>query len=160
MPTPLPLESFLAIASVVHADGVVRKPERDSLKAAALAYGLSEDEVSALLSRADSGLPLCDIEFPEMSTWQKALTYSFAVWVAKADGIINLEELVLLRKLGDTLELEKLRRDAARAATYDIAALPGGHRPDRYDFAALEQKLEEKLPASFREHQSTNPQPA
>lgn len=93
-----------------------------------------------------------DIELPSLSDWQKALTYAFAIWVAKVDGIINREENEFLIALGDKLGLEKLRRDAARSATYDIAALPGGHRPELYDFDALEKQLEAKLPGSFRRH--------
>lgn len=152
MATPLPTECFLALASFIFADGRVQDSEVAALRRAAREYGVSDDEASSIEQRARAGVRLDEIELPPLSKWQAALTYSFAVWVAKVDGIVNRDEIALLRELGDKLGLEQLRRDAARSATYDIAALPGGHKPDQYDFSKLEAKLEEKLPGSFREH--------
>lgn len=152
MATQLPSECFLLLASLIHADGRVRDNEVQGFRRAATTYGLSEAEIASIEARASEGVSIAEVELPELTKWQAALTYAFAVWVAKADGIINTEELAQLKELGDLLGLEKLRRDAARSATYDIAALPGGHRPEEYDFAALETKLQEKLPGSFREH--------
>lgn len=155
MATPLPAECFFALASFIVADGRVQENEVAALRRAALEYGLSEEQAATLEERARSGVSLADVELPELTKWQAALTYSFAVWIAKVDGIVNREELALLRDLGTKLGLEQLRRDAARSATYDIAALPGGHKPSQYDFAQLEAKLAEKLPGSFREHAQT-----
>lgn len=152
MSTQLPDECFLALASIIYADGRVRTNELAGFRRAAKAYGLADEAITAIEERAAAGVELKEVELPELSKWQSALTYSFAVWIAKADGIINSEELVQLRELGDRLGLEKLRRDAARSATYDIAALPGGHRPEDYDFEALEAALQAKLPGSFRDH--------
>jgi tellurite resistance protein len=152
MSTQLPAECFLALASIIYADGRVRDNELQGFRRAASTYGLGADTITSIEKRAAEGIKLSEVELPELSKWQAALTYAFAVWIAKADGIINSEELAQLRELGDLLGLEKLRRDAARSATYDIAALPGGHRPEDYDFAALEAALEAKLPGSFRGH--------
>jgi hypothetical protein len=152
MTTPLPSECFLTIASIVYADGQIRKGELAGFRRAARAYGVSEDELQGIEERGKVGIDLNELELPELSDWQKAVTYAFAVWVAKVDGIINREENELLGELGAKLGLEKLRRDAARSATYDIAALPGGHKPELYDFEALEIQLEKKLPGSFKRH--------
>ena len=156
MTTPLPVEWFLTFASIVYADGEIRRGELEGFRRAAKLYGLSEDDISAIEARAKDGLTLDDIDLPELSDWQSALTYAFAVWVAKVDGVINKEENDLLSALGDRLGLEKLRRDAARSATYDIAALPGGHKPEIFDFDALERQLEQKLPGSFKRHQAAS----
>lgn len=156
MPTYLPVPCFLTFASIVYADGQIRKGELEGFRRAAQAYGVTEAELTEIEHRASEGLSLSDIELPELTDWQKALTYAFAVWIAKVDGVINREENELLQELGDMLGLEKLRRDAARSATYDIAALPGGHKPELYDFAALEDQLETKLPGSFRRHQESS----
>lgn len=157
MTTALPVESFLTLASIVYADGEVRRGELEGFQRAAKAYGISDEELASVETRAKEGLTLEDIALPELSDWQSALTYAFAIWVAKVDGIINKDENELLGKLGDKLGLEKLRRDAARSATYDIAALPGGHKPEKFDFAALEAQLEMKLPGSFKRHQGAAP---
>lgn len=153
MPTALPVESFLAFASIVYADGETRRGELEGFRRAAKTYSVSEKDLESIESRAKDGLALGDIDFPGVSDWQGALTYAFAVWIAKVDGIINKEENQLLAELGDKLGLDKMRRDAARSATYDIAALPGGHKPEKFDFAALEAQLEMKLPGSFKRHQ-------
>jgi len=154
MTTPLPVECFLTFASIVYADGEIRRGELEGFRRAAKLYGLSDEDLSAIEARAKGGIALDEIDLPELSDWQCALTYAFAVWVAKVDGVINKEENDLLSALGDKLGLEKLRRDAARSATYDIAALPGGHKPEIFDFEALERQLEQKLPGSFKRHQA------
>ncbi len=159
MTTALAPECFLAFASIVYADGQIRKGELEGFRRASRLYGLGDDELSKIESRAKAGLSLSEVDFPKMSDWQKALTYAFAVWVAKVDGIINREENEMLQVLGDKLGLDKLRRDAARSATYDIAALPGGHKPELYDFEALEDQLEKKLPGSYRRHQASEEEP-
>ncbi len=152
MSTELPKECFLTLASLVYADGQIRKGELEGFRRAASLYGVEPTELAAIEEQAKAGISLAEIELPQMSDWQAALTYAFAVWVAKVDGIINRDENEMLAVIGDKLGLEKLRRDAARSATYDIAALPGGHKPELYDFDALEKQLEAKLPASFRRH--------
>jgi len=152
MPTALPEETFLALACLIHADGRLAKSEVEGLRRAARTYGLDDAAIAKLESEAAAGATVDGIVWPELTSWQKALTYAFAVWVAKADGSVSRDEHQLLTALGEALELDKLRRDAARSATYDIAALPGGHRPDQYDFGALETQLSAKLPGSFKEH--------
>lgn len=152
MATTLPEETFQALAYLIHADGRLSKTEEAGLRHAGSHYGLSEETVERLLGDAAGGT-LDEVVWPELSNWQKALTYAFALWVAKADGSVSREEHDQLAILGETLGLDKLRRDAARSAVYDIAALPGGHRPSQFDFAALEKQFEAKLPGSFKDHQ-------
>lgn len=153
MTTSLPVECFLTFASIVYADGEIRRGELEGFRRAAKQYGISAEDLASVEVKAKDGLTLADIDLPELSAWQRALTYAFAVWLAKVDGIINKDENELLQQLGDKLDLEKRRRDAARSATYDIAALPGGHKPELFDFEALEKQLEQKLPGSFKRHQ-------
>lgn len=151
MATELPEETFLALACIIRADGRLAKNETEGLRRAAQTYGLSDEATARLMTEA-AETQLGSIVWPEMSTWQKALTYAFASWVARADGSVSRDEHEQLAALCDALGLSKLRRDAARSAMYDIAALPGGNRPDQFDFAALEEKLQEKLPGSFKDH--------
>ena len=153
MPTVLPEETFLALACLIHADGRLAKSELEGLRRAASAYGHADEAIAKIEAEAAAGASIEGIVWPELSAWQKALSYAFAVWVAKADGSVSTGAHQLLGALGEALGLDKLRRDAARSATYDIAALPGGHRPSQYDFGALETQLQGKLPGSFKEHQ-------
>jgi hypothetical protein len=63
------------------------------------------------------------------------------------DGSLNAAERDSLVALGKSLDLPELKLKSAASAAFDIACLPGGHKPDRYDFAALEERLKTKLPS-------------
>ncbi|MEB2312087.1 MAG: hypothetical protein OZ921_16235 [Sorangiineae bacterium] len=151
MATRLPKQAFLAIAAVAWADGRMRRDEADGLLRAARASGLDGDELAALERATASALDLGAVELGELNRWQRALTYAFASWLARLDGVVNAEELATLRKLGAALELPQPTLASAASAAFDIACLPDGHRPEKYDFRALEERLMEKLPGSFRE---------
>jgi hypothetical protein len=48
--------------------------------------------------------------------------------------------------LGDKLGLAQPLRKHTAAAAYDIACLPEGGRPERYDFQKLVARLRERMP--------------
>jgi len=77
----------------------------------------------------------------------RALTYVLAMWLAKVDGVVNAEELATLRELGARLGLPEIKLKAAASAAFDITCLPGGNRPEKFEFSKLEARLHEKLPA-------------
>ena len=74
------------------------------------------------------------------------LAYALASWLAQLDGITSTDESETLGKLGDALALDKPLRLRAAAAANDIACLPEGGRPERYDFVKLAARLRERLP--------------
>lgn len=154
MPTALPAEAFLAIAAVARADGIVRKGEAAGLKRAAESYGISGEDLEAVERATTDGASLEDIDLSSMNDWQRALTYSFANWLAQVDGVVNSAELAHLRTLAAKLELAHSKLEHAKSAAYDIACLPEGQRPDKYDFGKLEERLAQKLPATKRSSQA------
>ena len=95
----------------------------------------------------NNGVPLAEIDFSGLSGAERGLTYALAHWLASVDGIVNTQELATLRELARKLELPELQLKAAAAAAFDIVCLPGGHRPEKFQFADLEARLKEKLPA-------------
>jgi hypothetical protein len=103
--------------------------------------------VAEVEAAATSGADLTSIDLSELSGAERGLTYAMAMWLAKVDGVVNTEELNALRKLGEQLGLPDAKLRAAASAALDIACLPGGNRPDKFEFAALETRLSEKLPA-------------
>lgn len=109
--------------------------------------GLSPSAVAEVEAAATSGADLTSIDLSELSGAERGLTYAMAMWLAKVDGVVNTEELNALRKLGEQLGLPDAKLRAAASAALDIACLPGGNRPDKFEFAALETRLSEKLPA-------------
>jgi tellurite resistance protein len=140
-------EGFVAIAAVARADGLLQKDELNGLLGAARDAGLSPADVSEVERALSDGEPLSEIDFSGLSGAERGLTYALAHWLASVDGIVNTQELATLRELASKLDLPDLQLKAAAAAAFDIVCLPGGHRPEKFQFADLEARLREKLPA-------------
>src|SRR5258706_6146662 len=98
-------EGFLAVVAVARADGLLRADESRGLMKAAKEVGLSEEELASVQAALDTGLELESLDFSALSGAERALTYGFAMWLAKVDGVVNAEELATLRKLGSLLDL-------------------------------------------------------
>ena len=146
MDKKLPLQSFLGLAAIGWADGSLQRVEREGLLRAARECGLGSDEV-ALVERASKEQRTLDgVELGGMSRWEQVLTYALASWFAALDGVISTSEHATLVRVGDKLGLDAALRTRAAAAANDIACLPGGGRPERYDFVKLVERLHERLP--------------
>lgn len=140
-------EGFLAVVAVARADGLLRADESRGLLGAAKEVGLSETELAEVQAALDKGLELESLDLASLSGAEKALTYGFAMWLAKVDGVVNAEELATLRKLGGLLDLPEPKLKSAASAAFDITCLPGGNRPEKFEFKKLEDRLRDKLPA-------------
>lgn len=140
-------EGFLAVVAVARADGWVRADEARGLLSAAREAGLTEAEQAEVKAALEGGLELTSLDLSGLSGSERALTYAFAIWLAKVDGVVNSEELATLRRLGAQLELPEPKLKSAASAAFDITCLPGGHRPEKFEFSKLEERLREKLPA-------------
>src|SRR5262245_9608211 len=95
---------FLAVVAVSRADGLLRQDESRGLLRAAAEVGLSEAEVSEVKAALESGLELEALDLSVLSPPERALTYGFATWLAKVDGIVNSDELATLRILATLLD--------------------------------------------------------
>jgi len=140
-------EGFLAVVAVARADGLVRAEEAKGLLGAAREVGLSEADQGEVKAALDAGLELESLDLSALSGAERALTYAFAMWLGKVDGVVNAEELKTLRKLGALLGLPEPKLKLAASAAFDISCLPGGNRPEKFEFSKLEARLREKLPA-------------
>ena len=147
MALTLPRESFLAITGVAWADGWMKKTEIDGLLRAAKACGIEGDDLTAVEAATKEGVELEGVELSAMTGWERAVTYAIANWLAKLDGVTNAEELKHLKALGQRLDLPPEKLQLAASAAFDIACLPDGHRPEKFDFDALAVRLREKLPS-------------
>ncbi len=142
----LPKEAFLALAALGWADGSIRPSEKAGLLKAATTCGVAGEDLAAV-ERALSTESRLDGFVPgDMSDWQRLLTYALAIWMARLDGVQSTEESDLLKDLAKRLDLDKAKTDRASAAAFDIFCLPESGRPERFDFAALDKRLREKLP--------------
>lgn len=140
-------EGFLAVVAVARADGLLRKDEQRGLLGAAKEVGLSEAELGEVQGALEGGMELESLDLSGLSGAERALTYAFSMWLAKVDGVVNSDELQTLRKLGTLLDLPEPKLKSAASAAFDITCLPGGNRPEKFEFSKLEERLREKLPA-------------
>lgn len=146
MTLALPKESFVALATVAWADGRISAGEAKSLLRAASAAGLSGSDLEAVEAAIKETVALEAFDPGSMGERERAMTLAVAYWLARVDGVSSASEISHLRALGDKLGLSEFKQRSCESAAFDIACLPGGHRPEKYDFAALGDKLVEKLP--------------
>ncbi len=151
MDTTLRLESFLALAAIGWADGSLQRIEREGLVRAAKECGIGGDDLLLLEKAAREHRTLEGVDLGGLSRWEQVLTYALASWFAALDGVVSTSEHETLVRVGDSLRLDPLLRVRATAAANDIACLPGGGRPDRYDFVKLAARLRERLPQLSKE---------
>jgi hypothetical protein len=140
-------EGFLAIVTVARAEGLLRADESRGLLGAAKEVGLSDEELAEVESALAGGTSLEGLDLSTLSGAERALTYALAMWLAKIDGVVNAEELGNLRKLGAALALPEPKLKSAASAAFDLTCLPGGNRPEKFEFSKLEARLRDKLPA-------------
>ena len=146
MDKKLPLESFLALAAIGWSDGSLQRIEREGLVRAAKECGMEGDDLAKIEKASTEHHSLDGLNLSGLSRWEQVLTYALASWFAALDGVISTSEHETMTKIGDQLKLEASLRVRAAAAANDIACLPGGGKPDRYDFVKLTARLRERLP--------------
>src|SRR5579883_2517185 len=146
MDKSLPRESFLALAAIGWADGSLQQREATGLVRAAKECGLAGDDLAQVEQATKKKVTLDAVQIGALGRWHQVLTYALASWLAALDGVTSTDEHQMLAELGDKLGLEKPLRVRAAAAANDIACLPEGGRPERYDFAKLVARLRERLP--------------
>jgi hypothetical protein len=147
MDQTLPKETFLALAAIGWADGSLQRVEAAGLLRAARECGLAGDELAAIERAAKARDTTLDaVHLGGLSRWKQVLTYALASWFAALDGVVSTSEHETLVKVGDALGLDQGLRSRAAAAANDIACLPGGGKPDRYDFVKLVARLRERMP--------------
>jgi len=144
--TKLPKESFLALAAVGWADGALRQNEATGLLRAAQACGVAGADLAAIERATKERTSLDASGLGGLSPAEQVLTYALASWLAWLDGVASTDERETLGQLGDALGLDRPLRVRAAAVANDIACLPEGGRPERYDFVKLVERMHERMP--------------
>ncbi len=142
----LPKQSFLALAAIGWADGSLQRVESTGLLRAAREAGIAGDDYNEIEEASKTRMSLEKVDLAGMSQWDQVLTYALAAWFAQLDGVMSTSEKDTMADLGDKLGLAEALRIRCAAAANDIACLPGGGRPERYDFQKLAARLRERLP--------------
>lgn len=139
---------FLALAAIGWADGKLDEVEADAIVRTALDEGLELDEIREIEEATKTPTDFGVIDRSTMSKSDRLFVYAVAAWMTRLDGHIDVKEIVAMSKLGDLLKLPERPRQYADAIARDIAALPEGDRPHRYNLKALRDTLVERLTAA------------
>jgi hypothetical protein len=142
----LPKESFLALVAIGWVDGQLQRVEITGLMRAAKEAGLAADALGEIEAATKKQMDLSALELGGMSEWDQVLTYALGAWIAEVDGVVSTSESDMLVDLGTKLGLPEAIRKRAAVAAHDIACLPEGGKPDRYDFQKLMARLKERMP--------------
>lgn len=141
-----PKQVFLALIAVSWADGRFSATERAGLLQAAEAAALPVDDIMEVQEAMQAPRDLSGFDPSNLSPRSRFLTYALALWLARLDGIVTSGEHETLRSLGDILGLERMDRERASSIALDVYLLPGEARPSRYDFAALDRVITQRMP--------------
>ena len=142
----LPKQSFLALAAIGWVDGSLQKIEATGLLRAAKEAELSPEDYAEIEKASKTKITMDAVDVSGMSEWDQVLTYALAAWFAQVDGVVSTSEHTTMVAIGDKLGLSDGLRKRAAAAAYDIACLPEGGKPEKYDFQKLVARLKERMP--------------
>jgi uncharacterized membrane protein YebE (DUF533 family) len=141
----LPRDVFLALAAIAWADGRLDVDEADAIVRAAVDAGLDLDEIASIEAATKTRVELGAIDLAGLKREDRVLIYAIACWIARLDGRVTSEESAALDGLAERLGVPERPQALAEALVREVAALPEGDRPVRYDLDRLRKLIAEKL---------------
>jgi uncharacterized membrane protein YebE (DUF533 family) len=136
---------FVALAAVAWADGKLDPDEADAIVRAAVEEGLSLEEIAEIEDATKTRVDLGALDRTGLTKDDRLFVYAIACWIARLDGHISPEEAKALAGLGERLGIPERPRAHAEASAREVAEMPDGDRPARYDLVALRRILGERL---------------
>lgn len=143
--TRLGRDVYLALAAVGWSDGQLDPDEADAIVRTAAEEGLGLEEIAEIEAATKSPLDIGVIDRSNMSKEDRLFVYAVASWMTRLDGLVTDAELVALGKLGDALKVPGPPRKQADAIAQDVANLPEGDRPHRFDLRKIREIIGERL---------------
>ena len=137
---------FLALAAIAWADGKLDPDEADAIVRAAVESGLDLAEIEAIEAATKEPIDLGTLDRAALTKPDRVFVYAIACWIARLDGRVTDEEAKALAELGERLGIPERPRALAEALAREIAELPEGDRPPRYDLDRLRDAIGERLP--------------
>ena len=128
---------YVALAAIGWADGELDAEEADAIVRAAVDAGLELDEIAEIEKATSERIDLGVIDRSGLSKEDRLFVYGVACWIARIDGKVTDNESAALGQLAEKLGIPERPRAAIETMARDVAALPDGDRPARYDLAKL-----------------------
>jgi len=138
---------FIALAAVAWADGTLDPEEADAIVRAAVDAELDLDAISEIEKATAAPVDLATIERSAMTKGDRLFVYAVARWIAELDGEVTEKEQLLLATIGERLGVPERTRASVESIVREVARMPEGDRPYRYDLAALRRRIDERLAA-------------
>jgi uncharacterized membrane protein YebE (DUF533 family) len=139
---------FVALAAVGWADGSLDAEEADAIVRAAVDEGLELSEIADIENATREKVDLGVVDRSKMSKEDRLFVYAVACWIARLDGRVTDEEQRALAELGERLGVPERPRAHAEDIAREVAELPEGDRPARYDLAKVRKLIGERLNAA------------
>ena len=143
--TRLGRDVFMALAAVGWADGKYHQDEADALVRTALEEGLDVEEIAALEEQIKSPVEMGQIDLTKLTKEDRLFIYAVAAWMSRIDGEADSSEAAALSKLGELLKIPEKPRMHADAIAREVAALPEGDSPARFDLPRVRKLIGERL---------------
>lgn len=139
---------FIALAAIAWADGKLDPEEGDAILRAAADADLPLVEIARIEAATAARVDLDrTLDRSQMTKQDRLFVYAVAAWIARLDGDVTLEESDALGSLGTKLGVPDRLRARAEALALEVARLPDGDRPLRYDLTKLRRLIGERLAA-------------
>src|SRR3954468_6320622 len=139
--TRLGRDVFLALAAIGWADGHLDPDEADAIVRTAAEEGLPIEEIAEIEEATKKPVDIGTIDRANLTKEDRLFVYAVASWMTRLDGEVAKEELATLAKLGDALKISEPARQHVDTLAQEIAELPAGDRPDRYDLPAVRKVI-------------------
>lgn len=143
--TRLGRDVYLALAAVGWADGNLDRDEADAIVRTAVEEGLPLEQIAEIEEATRKPLDIDAIDRKELTKEDRLFVYAVASWMTRLDGRVAETETEALKRLGDALKIPEQARGHADTIAQDVAALPEGDRPDRYDLVRLRKIIGSRL---------------
>jgi uncharacterized membrane protein YebE (DUF533 family) len=139
---------FIALAAIGWADGNLDAEEADAIVRTALEEGLELDEIEEIEKATKAKVDLGVIDRSNMTKEDRLFVYAVASWMTRLDGKVDQAEIETLAKLGDALKIPPPARSAADNIAQEVALLPDGDRPSRFDMPRIRKMISARLAES------------
>jgi uncharacterized membrane protein YebE (DUF533 family) len=139
---------FIALAAIGWADGKLDAEEADAIVRTALEEGLTLEDIEEIEKATKQPVEVGVIDRSSLTKEDRLFVYAVASWMTRLDGRVDREELEVLGKLGEALKVPEGPRRVADGIAQEIALLPEGDRPLRYDLPKLRKVISERLEES------------
>jgi uncharacterized membrane protein YebE (DUF533 family) len=143
--TRLGRDVFLALAAVGWADGNLDPDEADAIVRTAAEEGLPLEQIAEIEEATKQPIDIGIIDRTGLTKEDRLFVYAVASWMTRLDGVVADQETVALKKLGDALKIPDQARGHADSIAQEVAFLPEGDRPDRYDLPRIRKIIGARL---------------